>query len=142
MAESRCRSLWGQFSETVEGIWQRLKVFERADVDLSKLAIRDMKGIKRSARTFGEVLGHRAGLTGDRLLAYAEARRAVYLPSYHWVLENRLQDLLSELRRLGAVESVLLLDYETNCEVDNLSRPLLARCTGEAVSGRQLAGVS
>ena len=114
----------GQFSATVEGIWQGLKVFERADVDLSKLTITSMKGIKRSSRVYGKVLGHRAGLAGDRLLSYAEARRAIYLPSYRWVLENRLRDLLDELRRLGAEKTVVLLDYETNCELDDLSRPL------------------
>src|SRR6266581_2954343 len=59
----------GQFSATVEGIWQGLKVFERADVDLSKLTITSMKGIKRSSRVYGKVLGHRAGLAGDRLLS-------------------------------------------------------------------------
>jgi hypothetical protein len=36
-----------------------------------------MKGIKRTARTFGKVRGHRAGLAGDRLLPYAEARRVI-----------------------------------------------------------------
>src|SRR5688572_5817822 len=58
----------GHFSESVEGIWQCLKVFEKADVDASKLTIKNMKGIKRSTRRFGKVLGHRAGLTGTRLL--------------------------------------------------------------------------
>src|SRR6476469_11205361 len=78
----------GQFSMTVEGIWQGLKVFESADVDKSKLTITSMKGIKRTSQTYGKVLGHRAGLTGDELLSYAEARRLIYLPSYRWVLDN------------------------------------------------------
>ncbi len=113
----------GQFSATVEGIWQGLKVFERADVDPSRLTITTMKGIKRSERVFGKVLGHRAGLTGDRLFSYAEARRAIYLPAYRWVLEMRLQHLLEELQPLSAENTVLLLDYETNCDLDDLSRP-------------------
>ena len=83
-----------------------------------------MRGLKRSARQFGAVLGHRAGLQGDRLLTYAEARRLIYLPTYRWVLDHRLQEELAELRRLGAAQLVLLLDYETNGDIDDLTRPL------------------
>lgn len=113
-----------QFSTTVEGIWQGLKVFETADVDPTKLLVSNMKGIKRSVRKYGKVLGHRAGLTGDRLLSYGEARQQIYLPSYRWVLENPLQDLIQNLKELLANQAVILLDYETNCDVNNLSRPL------------------
>ena len=109
---------------TVEGFWQGLKVFETTDVDPSKLLISNMKGIKRSVRKYGKVLGHRAGLTGDVLLSYREARKKIYLPSYRWVLENCVQDLLNELKYLSAEKTVVLLDYETNSDVDNLSRPL------------------
>ena len=111
---------------TVEGIWQGLKVFETTDVDASKLLISNMKGIKRSARKYGKVLGHRAGFFGDKLLSYGEARRQIYLPSYQWVLDNSVQDLLKklELEYLDIGKTVVLLDYETNCDVDNLSRPL------------------
>jgi hypothetical protein len=114
----------GHFSMTVEGIWQGLKVFESMDVDASKLLITNMKGIKRSVRKYGKVLGHRAGLAGDQLLSYAEARREIYLPSYRWVLENCVHDLLKELQQLGTKQTVVLLDYETNFDVNNLSRPL------------------
>src|SRR5690242_21207159 len=60
----------GQTGASVEGIWQGLKVFARQDVDPSKLANTTMRGLKRSARQLGAVLGHRAGIEGDRLLAY------------------------------------------------------------------------
>jgi hypothetical protein len=118
----------GHFSVSVEGIWQGLKVFERADVDTSRFTITTMKGIKRSSRAFGKVLGHREGVAGDRLLPYGEARRAIYLPSYCWVLEHRLHDLLGELQDRAAGQTVLLLDYETNCDLDDLSRPLSHAC--------------
>lgn len=114
----------GYFSMTVEGIWQGLKVFDSADVDPSKLTITNMKGIKRTQKSYGKVLGHRSGLTGDKLLSYAEARRAIYLPSYQWVLENKLQHLITELKQLSTAQTLILLDYETNCELDDLSRPL------------------
>jgi hypothetical protein len=110
---------------SVEGIWQGLKVFEKADVDPATLQVATMKGIKRTVRTFGKVLGHRAGLAGDWLLPYAEARRAIYLPTYRWVLEHKLAAELAALCQLGeGGKTVLLLDYETNGDVDDLSRPL------------------
>ena len=115
----------GSTAMSVEGIWQGLKVFEKADVDPATLQIATMKGIKRTVRTFGKVLGHRAGLTGDLLLPYAEARRAIYVPTYRWVLEHKFTAEVAALRKLGEGGStVLLLDYETNCDVDDLSRPL------------------
>ncbi len=114
----------GHLSASVEGIWQGLKVFEFMDVDPSKFVITTMKGLKRSARKYGKVLGHRAGVTGDRLLSYVEARHAIYLPSYRWVLEHRLEALLTELRCLEAERPVVLLDYETNSDLEDVSRPL------------------
>src|SRR5579883_2208826 len=66
----------GYTSASVEGIWQGLKVFERMDVDTTKCKITSMKGIKRSSKKYGAVLGHRAGVEGKRLLIYVEARRA------------------------------------------------------------------
>jgi hypothetical protein len=114
----------GTFSKSVEGIWQALKVFEKADVDARKLEVSTMKGIKRSVRTSGPVRGHRMGLHGDRLLSYVEARRSIYLPSYRWVLEHNLQALTTRLRDLSQNHLVLLLDYETNGDVDDVSSPL------------------
>jgi hypothetical protein len=67
-------------SSSVEGIWQGLKVFESKDVDISKFTITTMKGIKRSSRSYGRILGHRAGVEGDHLLPYVAARREIYLP--------------------------------------------------------------
>jgi hypothetical protein len=115
----------GATATSVEGIWQGLKVFEKAGVDPATLQIATMKGIKRTVRTFGKVLGHRAGLAGDRLLPYAEARQAIYVPTYRWVLEHKLKEEVAALRKLGeGGKTVILLDYETNCDVDDLSRPL------------------
>ncbi|KAB8139982.1 hypothetical protein F8S13_25880 [Chloroflexia bacterium SDU3-3] len=109
---------------SVEGIWQGLKVFAQADVDMATMANTSMRGIKRTARRYGAVLGHRAGVGGQRLLAYAEARRQIYLPAYRWVLDCRLQPEVAHLRTLAAQGPVVLLDYETNADIDNLARPL------------------
>ena len=114
----------GYTSQSVEGVWQGLKIFELAGVDVSKFRIANMKGIKRTVRSLGGVLGHREGVDGERLLGYREARSAIYLPVYRWVLENKLQPELESLRQLSTQGSVILLDYETNANIDDLSRPL------------------
>jgi hypothetical protein len=114
----------GWVSASVEGIWQGLKVFEQADVDTSKFKITSMKNLKRSTRTYGKVLGHRRGVDGDQLLSYTEARRAIYLPSYYWVLEHYVQDLLTDLKQFEREKIVVLLDYETNYDINVVTRPL------------------
>jgi len=113
------------FAESVEGLWQGLKVFENEDVDPSKWAITSMRDIKRSAKSRGAVRGHRFGIAADaKLLAYREARYCIYLRAYRWVLENRLSHELDLLRAESRKRTVVLLDYETNGDIDNLSRPL------------------
>lgn len=114
----------GVTSASVEGIWQALKVFERADVDPSKLCNTTMKNLKRSSRSFGRVLGHRAGLQSARLLTYRDARVCIYLPAYRWVLEHPAADLVDELGRLARDGEVVLLDYTVNGDVDDESHPL------------------
>ena len=110
---------------SVEGLWQALKVFERADVDERKLDITNMKSLKRTTGKLGRVLGHREGLHGARLLGYIEARRELYLPAYRLVLTRDLGAELAELRRLADSEAgVVLLDFETNTDVDDPARPL------------------
>ncbi len=114
----------GEVGASVEGIWQGLKVFETADVDREVMNNTKMKGIKRTVRKYGRVLGHRKGLSGDELLAYADARRLIYLPIYKWMLENHARDIVQELREIASKGELVLLDYETNCDIDNLAKPL------------------
>ncbi|MFD9698414.1 DUF6939 family protein [Lentzea sp. NPDC059081] len=114
----------GVTSASVEGVWQALKVFEGADVDPSKLHVTSMKGLKRTVRRFGQVRGHRAGLTGEHLLDYRTARQEIYLPTYRWVLENRLQAEVARLHELASSADVVLLDYTTNGDAEDLSTPL------------------
>ena len=114
----------GVSSTSVEGIWQGLKVFESVDVDRKKFAVTSMKGLKRTVRKFGKVRGHRRGVSGSELLSYRDARFAIYLPAYRWVLDNCLQAELDQLYELSKEQTVVLLDYETNCDLENLKKPL------------------
>jgi hypothetical protein len=83
-----------------------------------------MSGIKRGGKSRGKVLGHRFGVGSDTLLSYRDARFQIYLPAYLWVLENKLRTHVTELQRLLAAQPLVLLDYETNADVNDLSRPL------------------
>jgi hypothetical protein len=111
----------GRTAQSVEGVWQALKVFAAEQEDFTKLDITTMKGIKRTARRLGPPLGHRLD---DRLLGYEEARRALYLPTYRWMLDHRAAELVAELRELSNHRTVVLLDYTINGDVADLSTPL------------------
>lgn len=111
-------------AQSVEGVWQALKVFESADVDPAKLDVTTMTGLKRTVRRFGAVRGHREGLHGDRLLSYEDARRTIYLPTYSWVLEHRAEEEVAALEELSGRGDVVLLDYTTNGDVTDLRTPL------------------
>jgi len=116
---------WGDLtSESVEGLWQGLKVFEKEGIDLSRLEVTSMKGLKRTVRKYGDVHGHLAGGEEGELLGYLEARFQIYLPAYEWALENCCGEELEKLRALAAEKPVVLLDYETNGNVHNLAKPL------------------
>jgi hypothetical protein len=114
----------GTFARSVEGLWQGLKVFENEDIDPSRWQVTDMRGIKRAGGRRGKVRGHRFGVGGEVLLGYRDARYNIYLPAYRWVLENRLAAEVTRLRDEAARRAVVLLDYETNGDVEDLSRPL------------------
>ncbi|MCB9677768.1 MAG: hypothetical protein H6737_21880 [Alphaproteobacteria bacterium] len=119
---------------SVEGIWQGLKVFESHGVDPDRWANTSMKGLKRTVRKYGRCIGHRYG---DALLDYRESRYRIYLPTYRWALENRLVAEVEALRALRREGPVVLLDYETNGDPDDLSRPLShAALVGAWVEGR------
>ena len=113
----------GAHSESVEGIWQGLKVFNESDIDTAKFAIRTMSGIKRPARFYGKPIGHRKGVNGE-LLNYLEARKLIYIPTYLWVLKNKTQYLISELCQKAIKTDLILLDYSTNGDLEDLSKPL------------------
>jgi len=76
------------FSETVEGIWQGLKVFENENIDINTFKIMSMKGIKRTTRKHGKIIRHQKGVGSKERLNYCDAKKLIYLPTYKWVLEN------------------------------------------------------
>lgn len=114
----------GMTATCVEAIWQGLKVFDTCDIDVSLFRNDTMANMKRTVRKYGKPLGHRKGVKGTELLGYIEARHQIYVPSYKWVLENKVQHIIERLREASKTKTIVLLDYATNCDVDDPSKPL------------------
>ena len=115
----------GYTATCVEAIWQGLKVFEGCDVDVSLFQNDTMKGLKRTVRRFGKPLGHRKGVNGEELLGYIEARKQIYIPTYKWVLENKVANIIERLRAASdSGKTIVLLDYDTNADVEDAKKPL------------------
>jgi hypothetical protein len=117
-------------AESVEGLWQGLKVFSRTDgaiedIDTRCLSNRTQKGIKRTLRAKGrsQCLGHRC-IDSGTLLDYTSARRLIYMPAYRFVLEHRAQRAIHKLIAIWRRSPIVLLDYSTNVDIDNILTPL------------------
>jgi sugar/nucleoside kinase (ribokinase family) len=61
---------------------------------------------------------------GEELLGYIEARKKIYLTCYKWVLENKLKKLVTAIRIISKNKPVVLLDYNTNPDVNNPKKAL------------------
>ena len=115
----------GYTATCVEAIWQGLKVFEGSDVDVQMFQNDTMKNIKRTVRRFGKPLGHRKGVNGTELLGYIEARKQIYIPTYRWMLENKVPHIIERLREASnSGKTIVLLDYDTNADVEDAKKPL------------------
>lgn len=114
----------GMTATCVEAIWQGLKVFESADIDTEIFRNDTMKNIKRTVRRFGKPLGHRKGVHGNELLGYIDARKQIYIPTFKWVLENKVSEIIERLRIASQTKTIVLLDYDTNNDVEDGSKPL------------------
>lgn len=115
----------GYTATCVEAIWQGLKVFESCDVDTTSFQNDTMKNIKRTVRRYGKPLGHRKGVNGKELLGYIEARKQIYIPTYKWVLENKVASIIERLKAASdSGKTIVLLDYDTNADVENAKKPL------------------
>lgn len=116
----------GLTAESVEGIWQGLKVFEHEDVCYDSFRNSSMQNLKRTVRKLGYPKGHRKGVKGNELLDYLSARILIYLPTYKWVLDNvpDVHSIVERIKNKAQESDIVLLDYNTNLDFRNLSSPL------------------
>lgn len=117
----------GMTATCVEAVWQGLKVFESMDIDETLFLNDTMRGLKRTTKKYGKILGHRKGVHGDILLGYLEARKKIYIPTYKWMLEHKSYEIIQHFRNFcmeNPEKTIVLLDYQNNCNVENLTKPL------------------
>lgn len=114
----------GVTATCVEAVWQGLKVFESCGIDMSMFSNDTMKNIKRTVRKYGKPMGHQKGVYSNELLDYVEARKQIYIPTYKWVLENKVQSIIQRLREASKTKTIILLDYDINDDVENVKKPL------------------
>ena len=64
-------------------------------------------------------------MNGTELLGYIEARKLIYIPTYRWVLENKVVPIIERLRKASNEgKTIVLLDYDTNADVENAKKLL------------------
>lgn len=117
----------GVTATCVEAVWQGLKVFESMGVDETTFLNDTIRGLKRSNRKYGKILGHRKGIYGNCLLGYIDARKKIYIPTYKWMLEHRAYTTIQYIRQYqieNPDKTIVLLDYQTNCDIENPQKPL------------------
>lgn len=106
----------GKTSDTVEGIWQGLKVIR------GEIAPRYFRGPghKRGGK---KPSGHRYG---DKLLGIVEARYKIYRVAYEWTLDNRVDpDLIRQLvENAHQGREQYFHDVEDNGDINDPSAPL------------------
>lgn len=97
----------GKTSDTVEGIWQGLKVIK------GKIEPRYFSGVGK--KRGGKPTGHKFG-EDRRLLKLEEARRRIYVPAYEWVLENKIDSKIIDgfIEKMFRGISLFFYDYESN----------------------------
>ena len=83
-----------------------------------------MKGIKRSIRVNGPIVGHQKGMFNNEVLDYLAARKLIFVATYNWVLDNKLQDLLSTLIKMAKEKDLVFLDYNVNEDISSVKKPL------------------
>ena len=114
----------GVTASCVEAVWQGLKVFENCGIDTELFKNDTMRNIKRTVRKFGKPLGHQKGVFSNELLGYIEARKLIYIPTYQWVLKHKVQDIVDRMAEASKTRTIILLDYDTNDDVENPKKPL------------------
>lgn len=117
----------GQTAGCVEGVWQGLKVFEDGHICWKTLRNTTGMNLKRSIRKNGSVKGHQYGTFNvSPILDYIEARFRIYLPTYRWMLEHieAVKLALNYIREELKIRDVILLDYNTNIDIYDCSKPL------------------
>lgn len=53
-----------------------------------------------------------------------DAKHLIYIPTYKWMLEHKAMNIIERLRKANESKTIVLLDYNTCCDVDSPTKPL------------------
>ena len=113
----------GQAAVSVEGVWQGLKLVD-GHPDLDQFGGRPHKRPPDASRGPGYDYAASEFLLGDRVVGLLEARFAIYLPVFTYVLENLVpaaveEEIAAVLDRGG---NVAFYDWDANFDIEDCSR--------------------
>lgn len=102
-------------SDSVEGIWQGLKIIR------GKIAPRYFRGMGQ--KRGGKPSGHQFG---NKTLGIVEARYTIYRPAYEWMLEHCLDPAILDQFITQALQGVVQHFYDTtdNGDINQPDAPL------------------
>lgn len=101
-------------ADSVEGIWQGLKVID----GVSDFSLFQGKPKKRKGKPQGHIFK-------EDILGYVNARKQIYVPAYVYHVVNCALDFVKKdlEERVRLSNPVDLFDVESNCEINDTSRP-------------------
>ena len=88
----------GSTAQSVEGIWEGLKMFETTGIDASKFHCTDPNDLSRTEQYYGRYLGHRFGV--NSILSREEAFEQIYKPLYSWQILDKMKKEFKTLKNL------------------------------------------
>lgn len=112
----------GYTGVSISAIWNSLKVFEDADVNVNLRNCEDIHMMKRE--NLGNLVGFRQGFYNNNIMDVEEARRKILIPIYRWMLEQKTYCIIEYLRKIAQQQDIVILDDSINCEITNTNAPL------------------
>lgn len=116
-----------QYATTVEGFFHGMKAFENEDVSmhtmkLSGCGMSVSMFSRRTGKRRGEFLGYRPYIGSKDILHERDAREALYLPAYKYILDRFAQEQICQMRieRDRGKKIVLLTARKRPLQWDNL----------------------
>lgn len=106
----------GAVAESVGSIWQGLKVFEKRDLDEELIRSYTFNRSKLNTQNYGDYLGHRYGTHGLDLLDISDARRRILVPTYKWLLDYKVQDVIVRIREANKNRDIIFIDRVADTE--------------------------
>lgn len=112
----------GYTGVSISAIWNSLKVFEDADVDVNLINCEDIHMLRRE--NLGRLIGFRQGFYNNYIMDVVEARRKILIPMYRWMLEQKTYCIIEHLRKIAQQQDIVILDDSINCDITNINVPL------------------